>query len=195
MTQVGGNHGNVSIAWEKEEMFWLLIWPTVCQYIWTSNIKIIQVIVKVWTLNYRKNPTIAQASHHVMLLCSPFQNVHLSGLRCVYSIRYRQANHSTIMLSTPSLLLIIDQVITTCAAPHTDIRCRGEGGCEARIERRRVRERRGRLRNREGTKLGICQHADEQIYCWVLDCQASDLPVAIKCQDIWIPVLVCCWVT
>lgn len=58
-----------------------------------------------------------------MLHLSCFQNVHLSGLRCVCSIRYRQTNHSTIMLSTPSLLLIIDQVITACVAPLTDIRC------------------------------------------------------------------------
>ena len=58
-----------------------------------------------------------------MLPFSCFQNVHLSGSRCVSSIHYWQTNHSTIMLSTPSLLLIIDQVITACTAPHTDIRC------------------------------------------------------------------------
>lgn len=44
-------------------------------------------------------------------------------------------------------------------------------------------------------KLGICQHSDGLIYCWASDCQASDPQAAIKCQDIWILVVVCCWVT
>lgn len=89
------------------------------------------------------------------------QNVYLTGLQCVCSISYRQTNHSTIMLSTPSLLLIIDQVITACVAPHTDIRCQ-------------EREREGWWVVDGGAVggggLGICQHPDELIYCWVLDC-------------------------
>lgn len=50
--------------------------------------------------------------------------------RC--SILYRRPNHFTIMLGTPSLLLIIDQVVGACVAPRAATWCaeseRGGGG-------------------------------------------------------------------
>lgn len=70
-----------------------------------------------------------------MLPFSCLQNVHLSGLWCVCSIHYRQTNHTTIMLSTPSLLLIIDQVITARMAPCTDIRFQESRGENLEWER------------------------------------------------------------
>lgn len=56
------------------------------------------------------------------------------------------------MLGTPSLLLIIDQVVSACVAPHADTRCA-------------VSERGRESRERESG--GVCQRADELIYCWV----------------------------
>lgn len=85
-----------------------------------------------------------------MLCCFSrhFQNVHQPGLWRVCSILYRQSNHFTIMLSTPSLLLIIDQVITACVAPHADTRCKQRG---------REREREGEAdRGRVGGREGRC---------------------------------------
>lgn len=72
------------------------------------------------------------------------------------------------MLSTPSLLLTIDQVVIAIVASHIDAGASG----------------------REGEGGVACHGRYEPIYRCVLDCQAGDPQVAMKCQDIWIPILV-----